>query len=206
MAGKHSTRAIVRGQLMDVLTLAGVLDADQCRRIRAAMAAGACEPAQTLNDREHALGQADEDGRRAIDVDVSDDVIAFVESCLDAQRAAIAAFFDATLSGREGVGFLRYDAGGFYGPHVDCADMLTWPDAARRAITIVLFLNSSRDADASGDFSGGWLRLFPNGMTEPHVDIIPTAGMLAAFPSCTPHEVTRVTDGRRDAVVDWFYG
>jgi predicted 2-oxoglutarate/Fe(II)-dependent dioxygenase YbiX len=182
---------------MDVFTVADVLDADRCRWVRAAMDAGACETAEVLDDRR--------DGRRAMDVDVSDDVITVVESCLDARRDEIAAFFDTALCGREGAGFLRYETGGFYGLHVDRADMPSWPDAARRAITIVLFLNSSRDANARGEFSGGCLRLFPDGLTDAHVDIVPTEGTLVAFPSCTTHEVMPVTDGCRDAVVDWFY-
>jgi predicted 2-oxoglutarate/Fe(II)-dependent dioxygenase YbiX len=181
---------------MDVFTVDEVLDAGRCRWVRAAMDAGAGEQAQVLNDG---------DGRLAIDVDVSDDVIAIVESRLDAQRDRIAAFFRTTLHGREGAGFLRYEAGGYYGPHVDRAEMPSWPDAARRAVTIVLFLNSSRDSDASGDFSGGCLRVFPSGLAESHVEVVPKAGMLVAFPSCIPHEVTPVMHGRRDAVVDWFY-
>jgi predicted 2-oxoglutarate/Fe(II)-dependent dioxygenase YbiX len=182
---------------MDVFTAERVLEFDRCQWVRAAMTAGAGATAEVLDDHH--------DDRRATDVDVSDEVIDFVESCLDARRDEIAAFFETALCGREGAGFLRYESGGCYGPHVDRADMPSWPDAARRAITIVLFLNSSRDANASGDFSGGCLRLFPNGMAHAHVDIVPAAGTLVAFPSSTPHEVTLVTDGCRDAVVDWYY-
>jgi predicted 2-oxoglutarate/Fe(II)-dependent dioxygenase YbiX len=181
---------------MDVFTLDGVLDPDGCRWVRAAMDAGAGEQAHVLNDG---------GGRFAIDVDVSDDVIDFVESRLDAQGDRIAAFFRMTLRGREGAGFLRYEAGGFYGAHVDRAEMPSWPDAARRALTIVLFLNSSREVDATGDFSGGCLRVFPGGLAESPVGIVPKAGTLVAFPSSTPHEVTPVVAGCRDAVVDWFY-
>ena len=184
---------------MDVFTLDEVLDADRCRWVRAAMDAGAGGQAQVLNDG---------DGRVAIDVDVSEEVIAFVESRLDAQRDRIGAFFRMTLHEREGAGFLRYEAGGFYGPHVDRAEMPSWPDASRRAITIVLFLNSSREAEATGDFGGGCLRVFGScrsGLAESHIDVVPKAGTLVAFLSCAPHEVTPVVDGCRDAVVDWFY-
>jgi len=181
---------------MDVFTLDGVLDPDDCRWVRAEMDAGAGEQAQVLNDR---------GGRAAIDVDVSDHVLDFVERRLDAQGDRIASFFRMTLRGREGAGFLRYEAGGFYGAHVDRAEMPSWPQAARRAVTIVLFLNSSREADATGDFSGGCLRVFPGGLTQPHIGIVPKAGTLVAFPSGAPHEVTPVVDGCRDAVVDWFY-
>jgi predicted 2-oxoglutarate/Fe(II)-dependent dioxygenase YbiX len=181
---------------MDVFTLDEVLDVDRCRWVQAAMDAGAGTQAQVLDDG---------GGRHAIDVDVSDEVIEFVESRLEAQRDRIGAFFRMTLDGREGAGFLRYESGGFYGPHVDRAEMPSWPDAARRAITIVLFLNSSREADALGDFSGGCLRLFSRAHADRHVDIVPKAGMLVAFPSSTAHEVMPVVDGCRDAVVDWFY-
>lgn len=184
---------------MDVFRLDEVLDADRCRWVRAAMDAGAGGQAQVLNDG---------DGRVAIDVDVSDDVIAFVESRLDAQRDRIAAFFHMPLRGREGAGFLRYVAGGCYGPHVDRAETPSWPDAARRAITMVLFLNGSREADEAGEFTGGCLRVFGScrsGLAESYVDVVPKAGMLVAFLSCAPHEVTPVVDGCRDAVVDWFY-
>ena len=49
----------------------------------------------------------------------------------------------------------------------------------------------------------GVLRLFPD-EGDP-IDILPKGGTLVAFPAAMPHEVTRVTAGRRDAIVDWFY-
>ena len=99
-------------------------------------------------------------------------------------------FFEWPLEGREGVNLLRYDPGGFYKPHVDKADLPAWPPASRRAFTVVLFLESSRDADPVGGFSGGLLRLFPEA-AEP-VDIVPRRGMLVAFPAETVHEVSPV--------------
>ena len=50
---------------------------------------------------------------------------------------------------------------------------------------------------------GGVLRLYPDDR-EP-VDIVPEEGLLVAFPATVLHEVTRVGDAVRDAVVDWFY-
>ena len=70
--------------------------------------------------------------------------------------------------------------------------MASWPEAARRSVAVVLFLN--------GDFEGGLLRLFA-GET---IEIAPQAGLLVAFPADLLHEVT-VVSGTRDAVVDWFY-
>jgi predicted 2-oxoglutarate/Fe(II)-dependent dioxygenase YbiX len=186
---------------VDLFTADDVLDEATCKWIQGAMDAGATEPAAVLHD----AVDVELEARRASDVEVGREVIALVESQLDASRDAVAAFYRLTLRGREGCGFLRYDAGGFYGPHVDRADLPSWPDAARRAITMVVFLNSSDDAARAGEFGGGVLRVFSRGLDGEPVDIVPRRGLLVAFPAALPHEVTVVTHGRRDAIVDWFY-
>jgi predicted 2-oxoglutarate/Fe(II)-dependent dioxygenase YbiX len=185
----------------DIFTVVNALDDATCRRIQASMDAGACQPAEVLHD----TIDIEEYARRATEVEVVDDVVALVESCFDARRDAIAAFFGCSLQGREGVGFLRYESGGFYGPHVDRADVPSWPDAALREITVVMFLNSSRDGDSAGDFTGGRLRLYPDGANADTRDIVPRRGLMVAFPAAMAHEVTAVSGGRRDAVIDWFY-
>ena len=199
--GKHSTRGIVRVMTGAVFIAAHALDADTCRHVQASMDKGLCQPAEVLDDTFEVEVQA----RRATEVDVVDEVIATVESCFDAHRDAIAAFFSRRLAGREGAGFLRYEPGGFYAPHVDRADVLSWPGAARRQITVVMFLNSSLDADPDGDFSGGSLRLYGNDAGAEACDIAPRRGTLVAFPAAMRHEVMAVAGGRRDSVVDWFY-
>ena len=161
------------------------------------MDAGRLECADVLDD----TIERRDDVRRATYIDVADDVLADFESRLDARRDAIGAFFGISLSVREGAGFVRYRDGGFYLPHRDRATLPSWPDAARRAIAVVVFLNSSRDADAGGDFTGGLLKL----LEEPAEDVTPRQGMLVAFPADLLHEVTVVQGGTRDAVVDWFY-
>ena len=135
------------------------------------------------------------DIRRVVSLEVDDDIIAFVEARLDGQRAAVAARFSLPLHAREGSGFLRYLTGGFYAPHRDRGDLPAWPDAARRRLALVAFLNEG--------FTGGQLRLFLD-HPEP-VTIVPRAGLLVAFPADALHEVTPVAHGIRDAVVDWFY-
>jgi SM-20-related protein len=174
------------------------MDAETCRRVQAAMDAGVREPTEVIEG-EMALV---EDVRRASHVEVPDEIFALVETHLDAQRDAIGTFFDQPAGAREGVSLLRYEPGGFYRPHVDRAELAAWPPAARRAFTVILFLESSRDADPSGRFSGGVLRLFPDGAAP--IDVVPRRGMLVAFPADTVHEVLPVVDGVRDAVVDWF--
>jgi predicted 2-oxoglutarate/Fe(II)-dependent dioxygenase YbiX len=175
------------------------MDDATCRRIQAAMDVGVREPTEVIED-DMALV---DDVRRASQIEVPPVIFELIDAHLDAQRHGVEAFFEWQLDGREGVNLLRYESGGFYKPHVDRADLPAWPPAARRAVTVVLFLESSRDADPAGGFSGGILRLFPDGEDEP-IDIIPKRGMLVAFPADTPHEVTLVIDGHRDTILDWF--
>jgi predicted 2-oxoglutarate/Fe(II)-dependent dioxygenase YbiX len=164
------------------------LDPADCVRVRRGMDEGTPEEAEILGD----LVQREEAVRRALTIDVAPELLAEVEARLDGVRAAVAAFFGSPLDGREGCGFVRYGSGGFYRPHRDRADVPSWPDAARRAVAVVLFLN--------GDFEGGLLRLF----AEETIEVTPRAGLLVAFPADLLHEVT-VVRGTRDAIVDWFY-
>lgn len=159
-----------------------------CTRIRDGMNEGTPEDAEVLGD---VVGRED-DIRRAATIEVAPALLAEVESRLDAVRPAVAAFFNRPLDGREGCAFVRYASGGFYRPHRDRADVPSWPDAARRAVAVVLFLN--------GDFEGGLLRLF----AEAAIEVKPEPGLLVAFPADLLHEVT-VVRGTRDAIVDWFY-
>jgi predicted 2-oxoglutarate/Fe(II)-dependent dioxygenase YbiX len=167
------------------------LTGGDCRRIRAAMDRAGAEPGEVLGD---TIARRD-DVRRVASLEVDEETVGFFEGRLDAQRAAIATFFDVPLVTREGSGFLRYSVGGFYAPHRDRGDAPDWPDAARRRVALVVFLNE--------DFTGGRLRLF---VDEPEpVAIVPREGLLVGFPADALHEVTPVEDGVRDAVVDWFY-
>ena len=174
------------------------MDDATCRRIQAAMDVGVREPTEII---EGDMTVA-EDVRRASHIEVPPAIFELIDTHLDAQRDAAGAFFDLPLEGREGVNLLRYEAGGFYKPHVDRAYLAAWPPAARRALTVILFLESSRVADPAGGFTGGVLRLFPDG-GEP-VEIVPRRGMLVAFPADTMHEVSPVIGGHRDTIVDWF--
>ena len=174
------------------------MDDATCRRVQAAMDVGVREPSEVIED-EMALV---EDVRRASHIEVPQAIFELIDVHLDDQREAIATFFDWPLQGREGVNLLRYEAGGFYKPHLDRADLPAWPPAAQRAFTVILFLDSAREAEPSGGFSGGVLRLLPGGAAS--IDIVPRRGLLVAFPADTIHEVLLVTDGHRDTVVDWF--
>jgi predicted 2-oxoglutarate/Fe(II)-dependent dioxygenase YbiX len=173
------------------------MDETTCRMVQAAMDAGVPEPTEVLED-----GIAvDADVRRASHIEVAESTLALVDHCLTAHRDAVGAFFDCVLRSREGASLLRYEQGGFYRPHIDRAEVPSWPAASRRAFTVVLFLNSSREIDPAGDFSGGCLRVLPG---DAPIEIPAVRGRLIAFAADIPHEVTPVAGGCRDTVVDWF--
>jgi predicted 2-oxoglutarate/Fe(II)-dependent dioxygenase YbiX len=174
------------------------LDAAECRVCRLAMDAGEHSEAAVLEGD----GVQVDAARRAGDVDVAPQVLGRGEARLDRPLAEVAPDIGHAQTGREGSGFVRYAPGGFYRRHVDWAEAPAWPGAARRRVSAVLFLNSSRAADPEGVFEGGVLRLYP---ASGVIDIVPRRGLLVAFGSTTPHEVTAVANGVRDAVVDWYY-
>ena len=184
---------------MPIFIAPDVMDAPTCRRVQAAMDAGTPEQAEVLSDD----FEVQEDVRLATQVDIADTVLAMVDATLDTVRIPIASFYKLILQSREGANFLRYETGGFYRPHVDRAHVPSWPLTERRQVTMVLFLESSREVEPSGGFNGGILRLFPDD-GDP-IEIAAMAGTLVAFPASMLHEVTRVTAGRRDTIVDWFY-
>lgn len=183
---------------MQVFRLSGFLSPAQCSEIRRGMDAGEVEPAEVL-----AGGiRRDSEARVASLVEPPESLTRDIEAKLDACRARVAEALGISLGEREGAGFIRYPAGGFYRAHRDRGDDPQWPPAARRAAAVVLFLNASRTARAAGDFEGGILRLhLPDGT----IDVAPEAGLLVAFPADVLHEVTEVRDGTRDTIVDWYY-
>jgi len=193
-----------------VLTLHGFLDPATCRRLRAAMDTGVCEEAEVLGLDRSGM-ETERAVRRATGIEVAPDALAVIEAALDAVRPTLEAFFDCALVEREGSGFLRYGPGGHYRPHRDRAEVPAWPGAARRQVAAVVFLNSARAAQRPGAFDGGWLRLYPGeppitrSSDQVPIDVVPREGTLVAFLASQWHEVTPVTVGTRDVVVDWYY-
>jgi predicted 2-oxoglutarate/Fe(II)-dependent dioxygenase YbiX len=183
---------------MQIFRQPGFLTPAQCLEIRRGMDAGEVEPAEVL-----AGGiQRDGEARVASLVEPSESLTRDIEARLDAFRARVAEALGISLGEREGAGFIRYPAGGFYRAHRDRGDDPQWPPAARRAAAVVLFLSASRASGTAGDFDGGILRLhLPDGT----LDVAPEPGLLVAFPADVLHEVTEVRDGTRDTIVDWFY-
>jgi predicted 2-oxoglutarate/Fe(II)-dependent dioxygenase YbiX len=177
----------------------GFLRPDDCAAIRSAMDMGASDPAEILEDTiEH-----QDHVRRTLSLEVDPATLGHVERTLEQARSQLEGVTGLSLGVREGTGFLRYLPGGFYRPHQDRGDLPSWPGAARRQLSVVLFLNTAKTGGDPDGFSGGVLRLHPED-SDP-IDIVPVAGTLVAFRSTVLHEVTRVGDAVRDVVVDWFY-
>ena len=183
---------------MRVFRLPGLLTAEECRAIRAGMDAGVEEAAEVLGAGIHQETSV----RAARVIDPAAGIVRDVELKLESCRDRVSAAVGIGVGEREGAGFLRYTAGGFYRAHRDRGDDPDWEGAARRAIAVVIFLNTSRAASSAGEFDGGVLRLF---LPDSDIDLMPEAGTLVAFPADVLHEVTEVRGGTRDAVVDWFY-
>jgi predicted 2-oxoglutarate/Fe(II)-dependent dioxygenase YbiX len=175
----------------------GFLSLDECLAARRAMDVGQAEDAEILAEGIHIQTAI----RHAAIIEPAGDLVEAIEERLDACRSHVAASLRVPLGKREGAGFIRYPPGGFYKPHRDRGIDPQWELAARRAVALVLFLNTCRDGGA-GDFDGGVLRLF---LPDAEVHVRPEAGLLVAFRADTLHEVTEVRGGPRDAVVDWFY-
>ena len=177
----------------------GFLSPDGCAAVRTAMDLGASDPAEILEDTiEH-----QDHVRRTLSLEVDPVTIGRIEQALEDARAQLTEISGLGLGVREGSGFLRYLPGGFYRPHQDKGDVPSWPGAARRQLSVVLFLNTSKDGGDPEGFTGGVLRLYPE--SGDPIDIVPVEGLLVAFPATVLHEVTRVGEAVRDVVVDWFY-
>jgi predicted 2-oxoglutarate/Fe(II)-dependent dioxygenase YbiX len=175
------------------------LTARDCDRLRAAMDRGVDEPAEIVGNEiapREAVRQT-----RTVEIDTA--LREWFEHRLDTIKPVIEHALNQHLGDREGCGFLRYPPGGFYRAHRDRANVAGWPPAARRAASVVVFLNGSTATAGLGSFEGGVLCLHPT--RGERTEIRPTPGLLVAFPSTVLHEVLPVRNGERDAVVDWFY-
>lgn len=183
---------------MGVFRQCGFLTPGECLAVRRGMDAGDVEQAEIL-----AGGiRRDTQVRVAALIEPPLHFVRGIEAKFESRRQDVTAALGMLLGEREGAGFIRYPAGGFYRAHRDRGDDEHWEAAARRAAALVLFLNGSRASGLEGDFDGGILRLY---WPQETVDIVPEAGLLVAFPADVLHEVTEVRNGTRDTIVDWYY-
>ena len=160
--------------------------AERCERVRSAIGRAELSRAEIFENQY----RVDESVRWTFEADVESEIVREAEESIAAVRPRVAEFYAATLTGSEGVAFLRYPTGGFYRAHRDCLPV--GDEEYPRRISIVLFVTACE---------GGALRIYGPSLQ----DIQPVAGTLVAFPATCVHEVLPVTSGIRDAVVDWFY-
>jgi len=142
--------------------------------------------------------------RDVTDVEVSPQIASLVEARVCALRQRLEAYIGSSVVPDLPVSFLRYGPNGHYRPHRDRADS-KHSEAARRRVSVVLFLN---DARSEVGFRGGQLRLYGLMGLGPHeqigFDMDPEAGTLIAFASTLTHEVVEISQGVRCAAVCWF--
>ncbi len=178
----------------------GCLDTGTCGTVRAAMNSAPQAPAEIFRGDY----RVDETIRRSNEVDADPRTLEMVQQAIAVLQGTLSQYFGMPLAGFEGVGLLRYHAGGFYRAHRDVL-----PEAAgfaTRRLSLVLFLTgSASDESSAGDSRcvGGALRVFTDEAGEVYVDVAPRTGTLVAFPATLLHEVRPVVAGVRDVAVDW---
>src|SRR5688500_6907369 len=96
----------------------GFLTPAECLAVRWAMDRGVVEHAEVLAGGIH----GDTDVRLATLVEPDTDVVRDVVARLDTCREPVAAALGMAVAEREGPGFIRYPAGGFYRAHRDRGD------------------------------------------------------------------------------------
>lgn len=144
--------------------------------------------------------------RRTWELDLSDALQDRLVEAVEAVRAAIEQCVAVRVEPCDAVAALRYPPGAFYRTHRDVSAQPTPDGLHRRAISVVIFVNSGAPA-AGASFSGGRLRLhdLPGAEGDVH-DVVPVAGTLVAFDSRVLHEVTPVEGGTRLSLVTWLFG
>ena len=128
-------------------------------------------------------------------------------------KPALERHFGLELKGWDAPTVFVYEQGAGLKPHRD-----VHPDSPthepervrRRKVSVVVFLNAEDELPGPEEFRGGHLRLYDLGMSEQDtkprgIGVRPRKGLLVAFKSALPHEVTRVTEGTRYCLIAWFH-
>jgi SM-20-related protein len=147
---------------------------------------------------------ANEEVRRAWEIELADDLHEDLVSRIHAVHPEVESFFAQSLEPCEAVAALRYPPGAFYRTHRDVAAQPDAHQLHRRAVSIVVFLNSGAPVPKAA-FTGGALRLHEtDDGCGSWRDVVPVAGTLIAFRSDVLHEVLPVATGTRLTAVTWL--
>lgn len=182
------------------------LGARECRDLCEKMRAGRAGKATVFKKVDYVY---DENVRRTKTARVGEGERLLVASRLRAIMPDAARHFGLHLSDTEEPQFLIYQPGDFFRLHRDRGPDETAPaHTRRRAVSLVLMLNDASAEPRAGAYGGGSLVLYGLGKDERLARVgFPVrgaAGLLVAFNSELPHEVTPVAHGERFAVVGWF--
>lgn len=183
-------------------------DAAACASLRAQMQSSAGRAATVRIDGETSV--VDPSIRRVKLTEVPEAAISYATTRLLALKPQLEQHFGLTLRGCQPLQFLTYRPGDFYRWHVDGTNE---PDAPamtnERRVSAVIFLNSEAREPHDGVYCGGSLA-FHGLMKHPQggsvgFPLIGEEGLLVAFPSSLPHEVTAVTHGERYTIAAWYF-
>jgi SM-20-related protein len=184
------------------------LSSEVCAAVREEMATARTVPGEVWNPR--AGETVDVEAKRRTEMVGVAEGAAAVHGRLLAVMPDLARHFHVELSGVQPVKFVRYDAGDFYGLHVDAGSDPAAPAIIReRKVSVVIFLNAEAEEPGEGDYGGGHLTFYGllpgHGWQNIGHPLTAEEGLLIAFRPDTPHEVTPVTWGSRYTIATWFF-
>jgi len=194
-------------ELITHLGVAGIpnfFGQELCRRLRADVRAGSLEPARVRVG--ESATQVNENYRRSQKTQIATPAAGTVEHCLRQLQSWCALYYGIGLSGFEPPQYLLYRQGDFFSRHADGPE----PSEFRfrqspRKVSVVVFLNGEKDSGSEDSFCGGELVVYGGGDSpDQGWPIVPSEGLLVAFPSFLVHEVKPVTSGERISLVSWF--
>jgi predicted 2-oxoglutarate/Fe(II)-dependent dioxygenase YbiX len=172
-------------------------------RLRAALEAEGGEPASVQATPGAAL-RVDEQVRRVWEIELPDRLQEEVVARLRALHGTLERHFSVRLAPCDAVAALRYPRGAFYRTHRDASQTPDRHGLHRRAVSIVIFVNSGHP-NAAASFTGGQLWLHDVADAAGGIcAITPVAGALVAFRSSQLHEVRPVKTGLRLTLVSWL--
>lgn len=153
-------------------------------------------------------GGVDESSRKAWHAQVRDATEVEISDRLEHLLPKLERHFDVRLSDCEGPNFLRYEAGGFHVPHRDSRPGSP-SEIRRRAVSVVIFLNSAVQDPAIGNGYGGGELVLYGLVDDPKwqkfgFPITATPGLLVAYRSYQMHEIKPIKFGQRYTIVAWL--
>jgi predicted 2-oxoglutarate/Fe(II)-dependent dioxygenase YbiX len=148
--------------------------------------------------------RVEETVRRAWEVELPDRLHGEIVDRIRALHPVLERQFAVPLQRCDSVAALRYPAGAFYRTHRDAPRRPDRYGLHRRAVSIVIFVNSGGPLPEAS-FTGGqlWLHDVADAPGGIH-GITPVAGTLVAFRSGVLHEVRPVEAGLRLSIVSWL--